>query len=56
MECADQVEAVVVDTLDRSEPLVAERLSSELLEAPTSAVVVELGLVGAADQRAPDDR
>src|SRR5258707_2153795 len=39
METAGQVEAVVFDAIDRRESLVAERVPSELGEAPRLAVV-----------------
>jgi hypothetical protein len=44
MERADHVEAVVVYMLDRSEPFVAESVSSELVETARGAIVVELGV------------
>ena len=43
MKCTDQIETVILDTVDREEALVAERVLSELLEAARHAVVVELG-------------
>jgi hypothetical protein len=42
MEGADQVEAFVLYLVDRSEPLVPERVSRELVEIARGAIVVEL--------------
>ena len=42
---ADDVEPVVLDSVDRREPLVAERVAAELGQAPRGPVVVEGGVV-----------
>jgi hypothetical protein len=44
VKCTDQVQPVVVDAFNRSEPLMTERVPGELVETAGAAVVVEFGI------------
>jgi hypothetical protein len=44
VECVGQIQPIVLDVIDRSEPLVTKRIADKLLEATRAPIVIEFSV------------